>query len=378
MKKQLLIAAVAATMTSAAFADISISGSAKVNYTNTEATAAVAAVNTSAIATNALADNVTDSAANYETTPAAAAVVASNDMKKELDLTIVGKTGDTSVVLSVSNDDTDGDAATNANLKVENSYVTTSISGINIKTGQWAKTSDTLLTNQVADYDSGKISLDTTISGVKVQFEDQNTGDASVTVSGEVAGVKLSHENFKTSTDTKVSTDVAGVSIAYRTRAYDAERKDASSLQLSTEVSGMTFTYARIDTDSADNTIAAATAANVANAKVNLAAAATVADANAATTAYMDSAAVSADAFIAGSNIYEANAFGVATTLAGNAVQLKRMNITDRQGEDKVTELKVTRALSNGSTFEAIYSNTDNAGVTEDTAKLDLELAVKF
>jgi len=378
MKKQLLIAAVAATMTSAAFADISISGSAKVNYTNTEATAAVAAVNTSAIATNALADNVTDSAANYETTPAAAAVVASNDMKKELDLTIVGKTGDTSVVLSVSNDDTDGDAATNANLKVENSYVTTSISGINIKTGQWAKTSDTLLTNQVADYDSGKISLDTTISGVKVQFEDQNTGDASVTVSGEVAGVKLSHENFKTSTDTKVSTDVAGVSIAYRTRAYDAARKDASSLQLSTEVSGMTFTYARIDTDSADNTIAAATAANVANAKVNLAAAATAADATAATTAYMNSGMVSADAFIAGTDIYEANAFGVATTLAGNAVQLKRMNITDRQGEDKVTELKVTRALSNGSTFEAIYSNTDNAGVAEDTAKLDLELAVKF
>ncbi len=36
MKKQLLIAAVAATMTSAAFADISLTGSMKVNYKNTD------------------------------------------------------------------------------------------------------------------------------------------------------------------------------------------------------------------------------------------------------------------------------------------------------------------------------------------------------
>ena len=39
MKKQLLIAAVAATMTSAAMADISITGAAKVNY-NVKTTAA--------------------------------------------------------------------------------------------------------------------------------------------------------------------------------------------------------------------------------------------------------------------------------------------------------------------------------------------------
>jgi type 1 fimbria pilin len=45
MKKQLLIAAVAATMTSAAMADISISGNAKFEYQNVETTGVAINVN---------------------------------------------------------------------------------------------------------------------------------------------------------------------------------------------------------------------------------------------------------------------------------------------------------------------------------------------
>ena len=65
MKKQLLIAAVAATMGTAAIADISISGAAKVNWTDTDYTAA--------------------------------ATADTNTINHDVDWTIAGKSGDTGV-----------------------------------------------------------------------------------------------------------------------------------------------------------------------------------------------------------------------------------------------------------------------------------------
>jgi len=382
MKKQLLIAAVAATMTSAAFADISITGSAKLNYTNSDSTAAT---NTDATFTAAADGSAIDLGTDGATAIAGVGVATSNVdaadatysnlMKKELDLTIVGKTGDTSVVLSVSNDTngTEDTATGDKDLVVENSYVTTSIAGINIKSGQYADTSDSLLTDQDGQFSSGKISLDTTVSGVKIQFEDKNASTSSVTVSGEIAGVKLSHEKHATSTDTKISTDVAGVSVAYRSRDYDAANSDATSLQLSTEVSGVTFTYATIDTDAVHNALTAAEVTTI------LAGGSDAADlALAKDVVRSATGTVNADAFIAGSGIMEANAFGASMNLAGNTVAVKRMDVTDAQGEDTTNQVTVTRALSNGATFEATYKDIDNASTQADTTSLDLELAVKF
>ena len=308
MKKQLLIAAVAATMTSVAFADISITGGAKVNFTATD----------------------TVDAAN------------SNTIKHDIDLTVAGNTGATGVVMTVSNANIDDTAAaTTTGLTVENAYVTSSVAGVNIKMGQWAETSDSLLTDQKSTYEAGKISLDTTVGGVKIQFEDENQGDSSVTVSGEMAGVKLSHEVYQADTDTKINATVAGVSIAYRVRDRDAADKNTSSLQLTKDFSGMTFTYASIDTDTS-------------------------------------ATAISADGWIAGSGIKDADGFGVSMPLAGNTVQAKRITITDAEGDDKSTKLYVTRKLASGATFEAIYTDTDNAAAQADTTSLDLELAVKF
>jgi hypothetical protein len=71
MKKQIIAAAVAATMTSVAFADVSITGSTLVNYTYTDKD-----------------DNT-----------------SSNAVKNETDIVIVGKNGDTSVTASIAMDD---------------------------------------------------------------------------------------------------------------------------------------------------------------------------------------------------------------------------------------------------------------------------------
>ena len=68
MKKQLLIAAVAATMGTAAIADISITGSAKVNYTQT--------------------DNALSTSQDTDT------------FSNEMDLKVKGTNGDTAVVIN--------------------------------------------------------------------------------------------------------------------------------------------------------------------------------------------------------------------------------------------------------------------------------------
>ena len=305
MKKQLLIAAVAATMATATMADVSISGGSKINFTSSETTGAA----------------------------------TTNVFKHDIDLTVAGKTGATGVTLTVSNANSANDQTHKSALTVENAFVTSQVGDLNIKMGQWADTSDSLLSNQTSVFNSGNFSVDTTIGGVNIAFDDANANDASVTVSGDVSGVSLSHEVGKTTTDTKINAEVAGISIAYRVKGNDIANSDKTSLQLSKDFNGMTFTYASIDADSA--------------------------------------VTVDADGYIGGSAIKEANAFGVKMDVAGNTVQAKRISITDAAGDDKSTKLYLTRKLASGATFEAVYTDTDNA-VAADTSSLDLELAVKF
>ena len=92
---KLFIAAVAATMTSVAMADISISGAAKVNNLNGHAT--------------------------------------DDGTTMEADLKVSGKSGDTGVVAMISLDG--GQDATKA--MVEQLYVTSSIAGVAVKVGSW-------------------------------------------------------------------------------------------------------------------------------------------------------------------------------------------------------------------------------------------------
>ena len=298
MKKQLIAAAVAATMTSVAMADISITGGAKVNYTNEDVTAGA---NT-------------------------------NTFKHDMDLTIAGTSGATTTSMTVSNAVASGTNA-QAGLTVENVFVKSAIQGINVKMGQWSG-SDSLLGD--GSRSAGKFSADTTINGVKVQFEDQNDKDSSVTLSGSVAGVAVSHEIFQTSTDTSVSGSFGGVNAAYRSVNNDVDAKDKTSMEISTDVSGVTVTYATVDANNTGST-------------------GTTSDAFFGT-------------FATGSEIKDASGFGLTTAMAGNTVTLKSYEV------DTVdyTKVVVNRPLAAGATFEATYTDTDAKST------LDLELAVKF
>ena len=289
MKKQLLIAAVAATMGTAAIADISISGAAKVNWTDTDYTAAGTA--------------------------------DTNTINHDVDWTIAGKSGDTGVSATFS-------TTTKGAFVTENVFLTTSIAGVNIKTGSFSGGDSMMGDGSRAD---GKISLDTTVSGVKVQFEDTDAAgnNSSITVSGSVSGVSVSHEIFDTKTDSKISGTFGGVTATFRTLDSDTDTADMDSVLVSTEVQGVTLTYADVDAN----------------------------------------ATHSSDAFFGTvASMTDASGFSAATSLAGNGVTFKSYEI-DNVDHTKVI---VNRPLANGSTFEATFHDNGVADI------IDLELAVKF
>jgi len=286
MKKQLLIAAVAASMTSVAMADVSITGVATANINK------VSGANTT--------------------------------YAHDLDLKITGKAGDTTAVIDL-------ETKSSANsMDVKNSYMKTKIGGANIKIGDWTG-SDSLLGNGSND-NTEQLSIDYTMNGVKVQYEDQGGSD-SVTVSGTVGGVAISHEIFDTKTDTKFSTTVAGVSATYRSVDSDTNAKDKSSLEVSTEVSGLTLTYVDVDANETG------------------------------------SSGTTSDAFFgAQTGVKTASGVGVSTAMAGNKVTFKSYDINDVD----TNKLIVSRPMAGG-TFEATFTDTDGS-----SSSTDLELKVKF
>jgi hypothetical protein len=336
MKKQLLIAAVAATMTSVAIADISITGGAKVNYTNTDSS-----VNTS----------------------------DSNTINHDVDFTIAGKNGATTVSATFSTTgkpvagtvgsptvgvtsreaSTTGTANTLATggLVTENVFLTTKIGDFNIKTGSYAGGDSNLGNGTRSD---GKISIDTTVAGVKLQFEDSDAAGngSSVTMSGAMNGVAVSHEIFNAKTDSSISGTFGGVTAKYRSIDADVVNADMTSLAVSAEMNGITVAYEAADVDGIGTTTS-------------------------------DAFFGTFDGTTDAKKINEASGFSMKTGVAGNTLTLKSYDVktTSTAADDSYTKIIVTRPLASGTTFEATYTDADMA-TGADSVSLDLELAVTF
>ncbi len=287
MKKQLLIAAVAASMTSVAMADISISGGVKMNSK--------------------------DGAYSHEA-----------DMK------ITGKSGDTSVVanLSLDNKGASQDAGTKAGVEVEDLYMTTAVAGVKVKMGGWRGGKSEL--GGTGDL-TERVNVSTSFGGLSLAYEDTGSSN-STTVGGSLAGVAVSHKMSQNKdTETKASGSIGGVSVKVHSKNDNATGGTDTSTVFSTEIQGVTLTYAKTTSD--DGT---------------------------AQDGYIGSGAINANS--------SADAIGVKTSISGNTVQFKNITIN---GSDS-NKVIVTRGLASGTTFEATYTDT----ATSDT--LDLELAVKF
>ena len=319
MKKQLLIAAVAATMATVSIADVSITGGAKINFTNTDTT-------------------------NDDSV---------NQFNHDIDFTLAGKNGDTSVSVTVANETTGATTTTDTKFDVENAFVASKVMGANVKVGQWAG-ADSNMANGTRS--AGKFSADMTFSGVKVQFEDQSTGSKSITLSGSVADVAVSHEMFQNDdTDTTVSGSFGGVNAKYRSIQDDSDSTngDKRSFALSTEVNGITLSYNDVDVKGTGQTSSDDWFGTFGGTCTTTSELATC--------------------------FNEASGFGVSTALAGNTVTLKSYDIKEisTATDDSYTKVVVNRPLAGGATFEMTYTDKDDAAGT-DVETLDLELAVKF
>jgi hypothetical protein len=314
MKKQLLIAAVAATMGTAAIADIAITGNMKVNYTNTDTNGTV-----------------------------------SNKVNHEANLVIAGSNGDTSVHIEMALDDSANDTAQATTVGLEDVYLTTSVGDIKLKTGAW-NGSDTILDKDSART-NGNYILSTAVSGVAISLEgDSEEASTSVKVAGSVSGVALSYKAKATQDEVTVAGSVAGVDIAYANIDADAAASDKSSVSLNYSTNGFDLSYVNADAD--------------ANAVIS-------------GDSYFGDVTTFETAMAAGDDI---SGFGVKTTLAGNTVQLKSFTMEDYSASADVDFIKViaTRALANGTTFEATYTDEDSTTAASDRETFDLELAVKF
>ena len=203
MKKQLLIAAVAASMTSVAMADISITGSTKAN--------------------------VLDGAPSIEA-----------------DLKITGKSGDSSLVANIALD-SGVDTGAQAGDMVEDLYVTTSLMGVNAKAGAYRSGASEL--DQTSSAPSARYNLSTTVSGVTATYEaTKDTHD--LTLGGTVAGVSIKHKMKQNDdTETWVSGSFGGVNLSWNQEHTDSGDKDDTAISIDTTMNGVTAKYVKIDAE---------------------------------------------------------------------------------------------------------------------------------
>jgi hypothetical protein len=224
MKKQLIAAAVATSVSAIALADVSITGNANFEYFATE--------------------NSSD--------------VKSNSADTEINLSVKGKTGDTSVVANFEID-SHGDAT--SALDIEDTYITTKIGDLNIKAGNFASGTTAL----GGEIDQGgratdKIDVNTTIGNIKVGYavsadsnEVLNTDAAAVYASMPIAGWNVGiKDNSDSYTIVGATGSVGGFDIRVEQKDNDSSTVgDALFYNITTKVGDMTIGYAAIDADKA-------------------------------------------------------------------------------------------------------------------------------
>jgi hypothetical protein len=328
MKKQLLIAAVAATMGTAAIADVSISGNAKFEYQNVETTG----------------------------------VANVNKTNTEVNLKLRGKNGDTSVVMDIAANGgaTAADSASErSGLVVEDMYLTTKVADVTVKAGNYASGTSGIL----GEIDNGsrsnnKVTLSTTLGGVKVYVGNAGTAAASTGfttinnnmfagISMDVAGVTVQAKKVSDTEDAfGISGDMSGVAFRLEQKQGTGSNTDVVFGNVTTDVNGISLGYAWIDAD-ADSLIAE-----------------------------NDSAIFAVEN---GSNGDSNQQFVASTSVQGNKVTLKSGTIGFKAAtlDRDYTQVSVSRPLASGATASVTYTDKELTDTT-DSQTFEAELSVKF
>lgn len=204
MKKQLLIAATAATMSVSALADISITGAASATWTHTD----------------------------FDVSTTANTNVYSQDF----DITVTGTSGATTASVSLDIEDVDNVAAGEVK-------ITTSLMGIDLTITDDAT---------AAGAENVEFIAETEIAGVALKFEDSNaSANGSVEGSIDVAGATVTVKQSETALTTTVEGDFGGITGTYQNVANDAVNSDTAKIEVSGSALGSTLTVTSYSADSA-------------------------------------------------------------------------------------------------------------------------------
>jgi len=354
MKKQLIAAAVASSVSAIAMADISITGALKTNYTHTD----------------------------YE----AASANDSDIFSHEADLKITGKSGDTTVVMNFGGMDftsetattisdataatvstvatsdsttsagtftsgTNGTSGTLANNKIdiEDLYLTTKIGDVSLKAGQWDNGNNEL---RASSRKGGKFEASTSMGGIDVKYANGNAADDEVTVGTSLGGVSVSYTDKNAGNAVKASTTVGGVGLKYYAENSDSTSADRVYYEASTTVGDVSVKIGKAEAE-VSATIEGDT---------------WMGDFENASGAYD---------LTAGQDVTTVE---LATSVAGNKVTFRNTQISDVADKDtSFNKVIVTRPLASGATFELTYTDlSDDGDTATDATTLDLELAVSF
>ena len=343
MKKQIIAAAVAASVSAVAMADISITGDAKYEYLYTDKS-----------------DGTT-----------------LNEANTEMHINIAGKKGDTGVVIKTEID-THGDGN---QLDIEDNYITTKVGDINVKAGNYASSTSGIL----GEIDEGgratnKVTLDTTIGGVKIYAGNQGrdgTGTNHADNGSAAGGPGKNREGFVNLQEDMfagVVFDVAGNTVEFKKNSsttdsmgikgsmgginYRIEQKNDSPAngdttfgEVGTTINGISLSYAWIDSDKAgqitetDSAIFAKEAGN-----------------------------------LTGSTDDGTSQVTVSTTMDGNKVTVKAGTIDNAFGsnlDQDWTQVIVSRPLASGATATLTYTDADTSA-TADATTFEVDLSVSF
>ena len=335
MKKQLLIAAVAATMTSAAMADVSITGNAKFEYFNTQMTSG--------------ADT--------------------NTANTEVNLGIAGKTGDTSVVANVELN-THGADSTGA-VDIEDLYMVTKVGDVEVKGGNYASgTSGIMGEIDEGGRASNKVTLTTYVGDVKLYAGNSaaaGTGPTEVTsamfagVSAPVAGWTVQAKKLNANDYAYgISGEIEGFGIRFENKNAKAANSDVNFGHITKTVGDVDLAVAWID---ADNT-------------------GLVTESDSAIFAVEMSTATAGTADTGVDSVAQLSA---KTSIAGNSVTVKSGTVGGSAGYKDADFIQVgaSRALAAGSTLALTYTDKDDRSVATgagDANKqvFEVDLSVKF
>ena len=374
MKKQIIAAAVAASLSAVALADVSISGAAQVNITKKDGDSKAAVTH-------------------------------------DVDLKVVGKTGETSFVVDLENTTSTGTLTAGDALQVKNAYMTTNFGGLNLKVGEYFN-GDSNLNNATQQAPRAEVSTGVGAVGVKYVLEPSNQHH-EMHLSADLAGVKVNYEQENTDNHKIISVagSLGGVDFSYT----DSRSDNTDGVRLDTEDDNGILTVLASDTV----TIAAEGGNEQgldANNEQNMTISTNVGGMKIEYQKMKSKAGTSSDGFFgtfSGNDLLEADGFGITTTLAGNTVQIRNYKTTaevggadpsgDVEGTDndatvasvtalatadaadgdtthaidaatvaRNTKIIVTRPLASGATAEFTYVTGDG------TDMMDLEFRMAF